>query len=324
MVLHGLDDKTIEHIKNIIERDGEYQILSMGGGVQSSCLWLMNLQGLITPRAEFAVFSDTGWERKGTYQYLEYLDKMSVEYGFPKIMRVTAGNIRADMLKEGDAHYDHMPLFTDSGNKHGGMLSRQCTGHYKINVIKREVRKIFGMKRRVQWIGFSMDEITRRNDSASPAYIPLRYPLLERKMSRRDCLRWLLENGHPLPVKSSCIGCPFRKDTEWNEMKHNAPDEFADAVDFDDNIRDKHINRPKRVTPQLSLFPDSPIEEPTYDLYLHGSITPLKIINFGDAPEPKVPLTLDEFEKRIDFLLDVYEAEDGESGCSDAEGGCHL
>jgi hypothetical protein len=276
-IIENIDPVTILKVKSLIEGSIPYQILSLGGGVQSSTLWLRNIAGEIEPQAEFAVFADTGWEREGTYAYLDYLDEKSLEAGFPPIMRVSAGNIRADMLKDGDAHYDHMPLYTDSGKKKAGMLNRQCTNHYKVAVIKREVRRIFGMKKRIQWIGFSVDEIDRRNDSNFPKYISPRYPLLEERWDRQDCKDWLADNGHPVPVKSSCVGCPYRKDIDWHEMKVNFPDEFADGRDFDAKIRHKHLNRPKREKAQLELFE---LPEPSKDLFLHESMQDLGSVDF--------------------------------------------
>ena len=191
MLIQGLPQQTIDKVKHIIARGEKYHILSLGGGVQSSCLHLMNLAGLITPPFEFAVFADTQWERKGTYEYIDYLDQQASSYDFPPIMRVSAGNIRADMLAD-QKHYHHPPLYVDTEKI--GQIRRQCTGHYKVTIINREIRKIFGMKRRIQTIGFSLDEIARRNDSRGPKYIELRYPLLEMRMTRKDCLNWMTEN----------------------------------------------------------------------------------------------------------------------------------
>ena len=283
-VIQNLDPVTIFRVKSLIADGADYEVLSLGVGIQSSTLWLMNIAGLIQPRAEFAVFADTGWERAGSYEYLEYLNEKSLEAGFAPPMVVTAGNIRSDMLRSGDAHFDHMPLFTDSGKKKAGMLRRQCTKHYKIDIIKREVRSLFGMKRRFQWIGFSMDEIDRRNDSNFPQYIRPRYPLLERRWDRQDCKDWLTANGHPVPVKSACRGCPYMHDTQWGDMKQNYPEEFHDAVDFDAKIRHKHLNRPNRPDPQLTLFE---MEGPSKDLFLHESMQDLGKIDFKKSAKDR-------------------------------------
>ena len=292
LIVRYLPLHTLTVVRNLINEGVLFEILSLGGGVQSSTLWLMNLAGLIKPRAEFAVFADTQWERGETYRYLEYLDEQSIKAGFPPIMRVTIGNIREDMLRGGGEHYNHMPVYTDSGSDTGGMLRRQCTGHYKIELIKREVRKVFGMHKREQWIGFSLDEIQRRNDKRFPAYITPRYPLLDMKMTRNDCLQWLIDNGHPTPIKSSCIGCPYRTDDEIAEMKEHYPEEFEDLCNFDDELRKLPLNRPKVeiVDPQLTLFPTEE-REPTYELFIHSSLKPLRDVDLSKKTDPRMEQT---------------------------------
>ena len=303
MTIRNLPESTIREVRSQILAGEPYQCLSLGGGVQSSTLWLMNMHGLITPRAEFAVFADTGWERQGTYNYLDYLDRVAAERGFPPVMRVAKGNIREDILAKAH-HYSHMPLYTDSGTKRGGMLNRQCTGHYKIDVIKKELRALFGMKQRVMWIGFSLDEISRMNNSRFPKYIKPRYPLLERNMTRADCLAWLEENLHPSPVKSSCVGCPYRTDAEWNELKEKFPAEFEDAGRFDEEVRDKHLNRPKRESNQGRLFE---VDEPTFKLYLHKSREALSEIEFAE----KQKTTEARGERTLQLALEQEECQGG-------------
>lgn len=48
-------------------------ILSLGAGVQSSCIALMATAGLITPMPEAAIFADTQSEPQDVYDYLKYL-----------------------------------------------------------------------------------------------------------------------------------------------------------------------------------------------------------------------------------------------------------
>lgn len=275
-VLRPLTEKAIREIKQLILNGTIYEVLSLGGGVQSSCLWLMNIMGLIQPRAEFAVFSDTMRERQGTYEYLDFLDEVSIKAGFPPIMRITEGDIIEMTLNAKKGAVD-VPFFTDSnkGNERG-QLNRQCTQRFKIATVSREVRKIFGMKNRKQWIGFSMDEITRRNDNRYPQYITPRYPLLEMRMTREDCKEWLAENGFPEPVKSSCTICPFRSDPEWFEMAENNPEEFQEAVQFDKDSREL-VPPPKDTGRQLTLLPTP---APKFHVYLHPSKTPLEKVKF--------------------------------------------
>lgn len=87
-----------------------------------------------------------------------------------------------------------------------------------------------------QWIGISLDETERMRDS-NVRYIKNTYPLVDARMRRSDCERWLTDHGYRIPPKSSCIGCPFHDDQHWRAMKDNQPEGFADAVDYDRRIR---------------------------------------------------------------------------------------
>lgn len=261
------------------------QVISLGGGVQSTALFLMNLQGEIDPPADFAIFADTGWERHDTYKNISRINTEGLNRGFPPIWKVSTGNIRQEMLQSGDRHYGHIPFFTRSFFKTGqlnldgsddirkgtGQLHRQCTNYYKIRPINAAIREEYGMKPRTQWIGFSVDELVRMRPSRIK-YITLRFPLIEKRMDRADCVHWLLSHGYPVPVKSSCIGCPYHTDAEWKSLDAA---EWEDACLFDEEIRDKHDAR-----------------RHNFKLYLHRTLIPLReLIN------PKSTENLDRDEE---------------------------
>lgn len=129
-----------------------------------------------------------------------------------------------------------------------GMGRRQCTSEYKLGPINRKVRELLGAAapeyRRVprgrvceQWIGFSLDELTRVSDRNEVSYITKRYPLIDLGMTRDDCKRWLRRAGWTSVEKSACIGCPYHGNRQWRDLRDNRPDEWADAVAFDAAIR---------------------------------------------------------------------------------------
>jgi hypothetical protein len=66
--------------------------------------------------------------------------------------------------------------------------------------------------------------------------------LLPGRETRADCGAWLARHhpGRTFP-RSACIGCPFRSNAEWKEMRDNRPDEWADACDFDDAQRSADV-----------------------------------------------------------------------------------
>jgi hypothetical protein len=207
-------------------------VLSLGAGVQSTTLLLMAERGEVARPIE-AIFADTGWEPKAVYEHIDWLKGQT---SIP-IHTVTAGNLR-DAALAGDPKA-WMPLYVYNRDGGRGMLRRQCTRNFKLDPIRRrvsELRKQHGARQVAQQIGISLEEAAHRMRSSGVQYISNVYPLVEMRMTRWDCRNWLARNGYPIPAKSSCIGCSFR--TDWRDMKRKRPDEWADAVAFDEAIRD--------------------------------------------------------------------------------------
>ena len=159
-----------------------YRALSLGAGVQSSVLALLLakddscLAKLGYPRPDCAIFADTGWEPEYVYQHLDWLE---TQLSYP-LVRVSAGNLKSNIKKGRTAsghYFVDVPLFTLDSNGKKGMLRRQCTNHYKINPIYREVRKLAGGQRGrpfpkdthvEMWLGISLDEVSRMKPSREP------------------------------------------------------------------------------------------------------------------------------------------------------------
>jgi hypothetical protein len=221
------------------------KLLSLGAGVQSTTLALMGVEGGLE-KLDGAIFADTGWEPRRVYEHLDRLEVVLAEAGVP-LYRVSRGNLRADSLDP--AHrYASVPYFVRNPDGSEGMGRRQCTSEYKLSPIGRKVRELLGAAapdyRRVpkgrtaeQWIGFSTDEIHRVADKDGVSYIHKRYPLLELGMDRDACDRWLRSRGWTSVEKSACVGCPFHGNRQWRGMRDEHPDEWADAVAFDEAIR---------------------------------------------------------------------------------------
>jgi hypothetical protein len=220
------------------------RLLSLGAGVQSTVLTLMAADGTL-PGLDGAIFADTGWEPRRVYEHLFRLRDVLTAAGIPLYL-VSKGNLRRDALDP--AHrYASVPYFVRNPDGSEGMGRRQCTSEYKLAPINRKVRELLGAAapdfRRVprgraaeQWIGFSTDEFDRVSD-ARVRYLVNRHPLLELGMDREACKRWLRARGWTQVAKSACIGCPYHGNRQWRELRDNQPDEWADAVAFDEAIR---------------------------------------------------------------------------------------
>lgn len=238
------------------------RFLSLGAGVQSSALYLMAVEGEFgdeTPEA--AIFADTQWEPKGTYEWLAELERIGGN--IIPIHTVTAGNIR-DLALSGSG-FAAIPLNVRS-SKGYGKLRRQCTREFKVAPVTREIRRLLGVEkgRRVRvpvevWMGISLDEIQRMKPNRE-RWITNRWPLIEREFDRRKCEAWLVAHGYRVPPKSACIGCPYTDNRRWREMKDNRPDEWADAVAFDASIRtlpritgEAFVHRTLKPLPEVDL-----------------------------------------------------------------------
>jgi hypothetical protein len=226
------------------------RILSLGAGVQSSTIALMSAAGVLPP-IDHAIFADTGWEPAEVYRWLN--DYLIPRLPFP-VHIVQKGDLRAEQItarvrgKKSDeaGRWASLPYYTkEPGATREGTIRRQCTGEYKIQPIEQKIRELLGLKPRQrfpkelavqQWLGISMDEMQRMKFSTD-TWREFWHPLIAKRMTRWDCLKWLERNGHPVAPRSACIGCPFHSNEEWRRMRDEAPEEWADAVEFDSEIR---------------------------------------------------------------------------------------
>jgi hypothetical protein len=177
-----------------------------------------------------------------------------------------------------------IPAFTKDGSGKVGIVRRQCTKEYKIEVVNKAIRReLLGLKPRqripkdvvvYQYFGISTDEAARA-ERAKKRFegvrhtVPL-YPLIEMGWSRKDCLVYLRDMlPHEVP-KSACVFCPYRSNQSWLNLKRTDPDGWNRAVQVDAALRDKNsvVTRGFRQ-----------------ELFVHRSCVPLDVIDF-DALMP--------------------------------------
>src|SRR5881275_3608975 len=108
------------------------RVLSLGAGVQSSCLLLMSCRGVL-PHLDLAVFADTRYEPAAVYEHLTWLEEEAAQAGIP-LHRVSVGNLREDALEfrqhrrsSDGKRYASLPLFVLNPDGSQGRLPRQCT-----------------------------------------------------------------------------------------------------------------------------------------------------------------------------------------------------
>lgn len=254
-----------------VEMTKKLTILSLGAGVQSTCLALMAAKGEVTPMPDYAIFADTGAEPRHVYDHLEWLEE---QLPFP-VLTVQHGNLWKDTIKSAKegTRVANAPFYTKAKDGSRGILKRTCTLEYKITPIQRKIRQLLGFKKgqRVkdahveQWIGISYDEMTRMKESPDK-WVTHRWPLVEKEMRRGQCLEWLKTNGYPEAPRSACTFCPYHKNDYWRYLKNEWPDDFEEACEFDEKIRGG-INK--------ASAKDFQAEE----LYLHSDLIPLRKVD---------------------------------------------
>jgi hypothetical protein len=165
------------------------------------------------------------------------------------------------------------------------MGRRQCTRHYKVDVIKQALRRLlgYGKGKRIPagsvevWIGISLDEVIRKRPARDKWQVN-RHPLLELRMTREQCLSWLKRNGYPIPGKSACTFCPFQSNAQWRAMKANDPTSFDQACRIDETVREASNDKSKG------------------ELFVHRSLLPLREVDFSDPNQDQQDLFGNECE----------------------------
>ena len=261
----------------------QLRILNLGAGVQSTVVYLLYTTGEITPTIDYAIFADTGEEPAKVYDHLRWLQAL----GGPPILIRSVGRL-GDHLMLGrnstGGRFVTIPAYTASSEgRPAGIVRRQCTREYKIDVIERCIRmELLGLRARqrvprgttvVQSYGITCDEAGRANRIRerlrTKRWIVPAFPLLDMRMTRGDCLAWLSRFGVPHVVeKSSCVFCPYRSNAEWRRLRDTDPAGWQRACDIDRALREPGNVLHRREGQQL---------------YVHRSCVPLSEADLGEG-----------------------------------------
>jgi hypothetical protein len=255
--------------------DYDLTYLSLGAGVQSSALLVCSALGLHgVPKADVAIFADTGDEPQYVYDYLDKLAVWCAEHSIPdmpilRVQKAVLSEWTRERIREGK-RFVSLPVYTASDDGREGMLRRQCTREFKLAPIHSEVRRLIGVgkgqrvgKRRVRaLLGISVDEAVRMKPSRE-RWIENSFPLVDAGIGREQCKRIVVQAGLPEPQKSACVYCPYHNDAEWQRLKTQHPADFARAVRFDRDIRDMSM---RGVTQEVFVHRScKPLDEVEFD-----------------------------------------------------------
>ena len=227
--------------------------LSYSGGAGSTRVLAGVLEGEIPRPPNFIVCnSDPGMENTETYKSIALYRAECAKAGIPFLE--VRRNLYTELLElkaSGRTRFDLPPFWTrnrETGKK--GRLLQGCTNAYKIAPMDRVIRawlddnlgiprnsRRIGVGTLHKWIGFSNDEWHRIKE-AKQKYVEFHYPLIDRKINRADFAGWFLSKGRAMPPRSVCSACYANDIEHFRTMYHERPENWAQAVRIDEEIRD--------------------------------------------------------------------------------------
>ena len=232
-------------------------VLSFGGGIQTTALAILAVQGKIKPRPRVAVFADTGGELPETYEHLRKFGSWLKREG---LSLYTVQDPEMSLEEWVLTRHTVIPAFFDPG----GASQRQCTAHWKIRPIYRFIRYSLKVKTFNIQIGISVDEFYRMKP-ARPKYAENTWPLVDMNLTRQDCLEIIRKEGIKRVGKSACFFCPYQGTHRWLNTHKRHPNLWKRAIRMEKaiNSRDKKKGRYDKkgyLSPLLIPLKDLPFD----------------------------------------------------------------
>ena len=208
--------------------------ISYGGGVQTFAMLVLLEQDKI--RADEVIFANTGAEHQETYDHIQNVV-------LPLLDRIKIPFIEVKMSKKvypcGDSDHKHPVIATSLSevievrSRIPSLRTRWCTEYSKItpikNYIKNEQENGRYIKPAVALLGISLDEWQRMHRSHLSQYVA-EYPLIDMRLTRKDCISLIKKSGYSLPPKSGCYFCPFQPLEQWKRLYSTEPQKFETAI----------------------------------------------------------------------------------------------
>lgn len=212
------------------------KIFSYGGGVQSTACLILSAQGKLAYK-DF-VFANVGDDSEHP-KVFEYLNKFALPFAEAHGLKIHLIN---KLRRDGsvDTLWTHLMRSKRSIDipvrvGDGAPGNRNCTATFKINVISQWAKRNGATKNSpaLVGIGISMDEIGRMNTTSKIPHIVKEHPLIDLRLRRTDCEQLIKDAGLPVPPKSSCFFCPYKRPSEWQEMYTNERPLFDKSVELE-------------------------------------------------------------------------------------------
>ncbi|MET8627729.1 phosphoadenosine phosphosulfate reductase [Kitasatospora sp. NPDC004669] len=249
---------------------------SFGGGVQSMAALVLAAEGEID--YPVFLFSNVGDDSENPAT-IAYVDAIARPYA--EAHGIELATLHRVMVRSKETRTLYGELTREESRSlgipvrmaNGAPGTRACTMNYKIKVIGRELKRRGATAENpaTLGVGISVDEIDRANNRRCEPHEVIDYPLLQLGLRRMDCMRVIRQAGLPVPPKSSCWFCPFRRPETWHEMRRSEPELFEKACQLEDTLNARrerlgkdHVYLTRFGQPLREAIPDG--VDPLFDL----------------------------------------------------------
>jgi 3'-phosphoadenosine 5'-phosphosulfate sulfotransferase (PAPS reductase)/FAD synthetase len=243
-------------------------VLSFGAGQDSTTLLYKYIHDVdfrkkYAPEDFIVVCADTGDEHIETYRHIEDVKKLCVRFKVEFFHITPNMGFHSGSWQSLRGFYD---LKKAVGSK---SFPKTCTDRLKIQPIYKfleswigkkysletgrkkgfyKYNKKFGSKIKIM-LGIAHGEEKRRIDPSKitekwrKENIENLYPLIDLKMGRAECIKYIKKLNYKVPVPSNCILCPFMSEIELVWMYRNIPKDYQDWVRIEKNKINNNLNK---------------------------------------------------------------------------------
>lgn len=144
------------------------------------------------------VFVNHGGDYPETYEYVNYLRALGYT-----ITEITPFHSGCTTIEDYILKYNFFPT----------SRTRWCTLQFKVNVLYNYFEKPCA-----DMIAFSIDESKRCKNYKRPEGITVKYPLIEKGITRAGCIDIIKAHDIKVPTRSACWMCPFMAKKEVRRL----------------------------------------------------------------------------------------------------------
>jgi hypothetical protein len=219
------------------------RVVAYGGGVQSTALLVLAAQR----RVDFGtfVFANVGDDSESPAT-LTHLHEVAAPYAaahgiaLHELSRARRdGTVETLYGRQTRPGSKSLPIPVRMSN--GAPGTRSCTADFKIRVLGRWLRQHGAASDQpaVVAVGISRDEFHRAHNRREQPHERVVYPLLDLGLDRAACQQIIRTAGLPVPGKSACWFCPFRRPSSWAELRRDDPALFDRACHLENHLNQR-------------------------------------------------------------------------------------